>query len=552
MVNELLGNRKYFKLLFIVYVFTNTLALGYFGITFNPLCILVGIYGLVILLYGLLKGEIFYSKNHLLVILLYGCLLAIATFLNKTYSSINSYVITSMQLLIFVLLFAQPKSMSLKQLKKELRLIISMTSLLVGMASLISLFMYFGNISGQQNGWYIGLVGNRLFGVYFNCNPASFLAVIVIILSFIAIKSHYPMKMLYYVNICIQFMYVILTQCRASVIILAVIMTAILYYHFFRSHEMSSLKRLSISFVICISVLFGSVIVNKVAFIIPQLQGAVIKEESRFQFDKIHEVITLTLSGELQNIPKIVKIVDEVSSGRITLARESIDIFRSSPINGIGAGNYRDMLVSITNNPSLGQQILHTHNVFMETLVTAGIFGFLLFFIFFIKTLFTTRDIFIKYRNKKSYLMILLFVMVYVSEFIGGFFDFGVFYVYSLSASLAWIFLGYIYWLNDQPDFSLIDDTSVATFNKYQLISIKYHKEIIDTIKPEFSILDIRKEDDYILTVEYYLGRSSFVYDLYYSLYLQESDELNNELAREFYSLVKDDIEKIYSQSQIQ
>ena len=34
MLDKLLGDRKYFKLLFIVYLFTNTLALGYFGITF--------------------------------------------------------------------------------------------------------------------------------------------------------------------------------------------------------------------------------------------------------------------------------------------------------------------------------------------------------------------------------------------------------------------------------------------------------------------------------------------------------------------------------------
>ena len=32
MLDKILGDRKYFKLLFIFYVFINTLALGYFGI----------------------------------------------------------------------------------------------------------------------------------------------------------------------------------------------------------------------------------------------------------------------------------------------------------------------------------------------------------------------------------------------------------------------------------------------------------------------------------------------------------------------------------------
>lgn len=45
MLDKILGERKYFKLLFIFYVFINTLALGYFGIDFNPLSIVVLIYG---------------------------------------------------------------------------------------------------------------------------------------------------------------------------------------------------------------------------------------------------------------------------------------------------------------------------------------------------------------------------------------------------------------------------------------------------------------------------------------------------------------------------
>ena len=52
MLDKLLGDRKYFKLLFIVYLFTNTLALGYFGITFNPLCLFVFGYGAIILIYS--------------------------------------------------------------------------------------------------------------------------------------------------------------------------------------------------------------------------------------------------------------------------------------------------------------------------------------------------------------------------------------------------------------------------------------------------------------------------------------------------------------------
>ena len=230
-------------------------------------------------------------------------------------------------------------------------------------------------------------------------------------------------------------------------------------------------------------------------------------------------------------------------------------LWQKSPIQGIGAGNFRTMLVDVTGTDNWGQQLLHSHNVFLESLVTAGVFGFLLFIIFFIKTLFTTRDIFMKYKNKKSYYIVLLFIMIYVSEFIGGMFDFGVFYVYSLSATLAWLFLGYIYWLNDQPDMSLVENTNVAVFNKYSLISIQYKKEDIDDLKPEFVVLNTGYvNDDYIMRVQYILGNSKFVYDVYYTLHdkIRNQDVIDKELAREFYSLIKDEMNTIYEQSRIQ
>lgn len=555
MLDKILGDRKYFKMLMILYVFTNTLALGYFGIHFNPLCVIVFIYGIILLVYQLFKGELVYSKNHILLIGLYGVLLLIATYMNKDYSHLNSYIVSGMQILIFLLMFGQPKSMSLKKLKKELQAIIPLSCFLVGVASLISLGMYFLNISGEQNGWYIGLVGTRLFGVYFNCNPASFLAVIVILLSLVAIKNHYKGEIFYFINIFIQLGYIILTQCRAAIIILAVVITAVLYYHFFRSKEMSKVKKICINLVMCTCILSGTVIVNKVAFIIPQLQGADEEDGSgRFQLSKIKEIVSLTMTGELQNIPKIIHLVDEVSSGRITLAKDSIKVWEKSPIRGIGTSNFRSMLVDVTSNDNWGQQILHSHNVFLESLITAGIFGFLLFFLFFIKTLFTTRDVLMKYKNKKSYYIILLFIMIFVSEFIGGLLDFGIFYVYSLSATLAWTFLGYIYWLNDQPDLSLADNTHVAVFNKYQLLSINYQNEDIDVLKPEFVVLNNEYiNDDYIMKVKYLLGNSSFVYDLYYTLNDKNRDYeiLDKELARDFYNLIKDEMKDIYNQSNI-
>lgn len=324
-MEKFLCDRKYFKLLFVVYMFINTLALGYFNISSNILAYSLITYGLMIIFYSIYKKEIFYNRNHLVLIGLYGLLLFIATYLNKNYSNKQSFIIAILQLLVFILLFGQQQTMSLKKLKQELLSIIPLVCTLVFISSLISLMMYFLNIYGENNGWYIGLVGDRLFGIYFNCNPASFLANIVIILSLIAIKNNYPGKLLYVVNIPVQLSYIILTKCRASIIILAIMITVILYYHFFRAKEMSKTKRIIVNLVLCSTILLGTHVVNEVAFMIPQSLGAQ-ESDNRFQLDKVKEIVTLTMSRKLNNIPKIINLVDEVSSGRITITKQSLQV----------------------------------------------------------------------------------------------------------------------------------------------------------------------------------------------------------------------------------
>ena len=48
-------------------------------------------------------------------------------------------------------------------------------------------------------------------------------------------------------------------------------------------------------------------------------------------------------------------------------------------------------------------------------------------------------------QGKEIYFIVQMFIMIVLSEFIGGLSDYGVFYIYSLSATLAWCFLGYLF-----------------------------------------------------------------------------------------------------------
>ena len=235
-MKKYLLSHKYFRLAFILYIFINTLALGYFGISNTFLSIAIIIWGVYLIINDTFHKQININKNFI-YISTYGIILLLATILNQKYSDLKSYILAIIQLIIFFLLFNNQKSTTISSIKEEISLIIPFTNILVGFASFISIIMYLFNIYDSKNGWIIGVSGNRLFGIYFNCNPAAFLACITILLAILAIIYNYRYKKLYYINIGIQIIYILLTKCRSALIILALIASALIYYFFLKENN---------------------------------------------------------------------------------------------------------------------------------------------------------------------------------------------------------------------------------------------------------------------------------------------------------------------------
>ena len=175
-------NRKYFKLCFIIYMFINTLALGYLGIEINYLFIPLLIWAVIIIIHDIYKKEFRLTKNYSILMIIQGLILLLATIVNE-YSDLNSYVIAIMQLVIYLVIFNNPLSMTKEQIGQEVKVITVLVNILVGVASTISIGMYLAHFSSLANGWKLGVSAGRLSGIYFNSNPAAFLACMTIVLA---------------------------------------------------------------------------------------------------------------------------------------------------------------------------------------------------------------------------------------------------------------------------------------------------------------------------------------------------------------------------------
>ena len=431
-----------FKIIFIIYMFTNTLALGYVGITINWLFLPILIWAVVLIISDI-KNKSFFIKNHWMFF--YGLILLVSTILNS-YSNLLSYIIAAMQLVIFILIFYPNGRRKAGEIERELSIIIPLVNVLVGVAGLISLVMFFYGFSSVKNGQILGIMGgNRLFGIYFNCNPAAFLSCITILMAIYGITRQYRGRVLYGMNIVIQVGYILLSKCRAATIILLLITSCLITYHFIKGKQYKTWKNCIIFLGVVVGVIVAGVVLEEGAVWFQKLRGTYVEQQSRFQLGRIIEAVKLLVTGTKENIQKAVGILNKVSSGRIDLLETGYEVWKEYPILGVGANNFKRIGMAITSGTTVkGAQVVHTHNVFVEALVTTGIVGFVIWMKFFIQTVkVIARAINNSLKNMDNRYVI--FTLIVVSEFIGGLFDYGVFYIYSLSATLGWMFLGYLY-----------------------------------------------------------------------------------------------------------
>lgn len=560
MIFHQMADRRAFRLFFVIAIFLQTLNLNLLGIGLNPLFYIVIIWGAYILIHDLCVKELWYRGNHVLPLCGYLIFAGFATWMNETYTTTYSWLLVLLQAMMFLLVFSQPKSRTLMQVKQEVKQIIYVICVLCLLASAASLIMFFFNINITYNGTQIGIVNGRLFGVYFNSNPAAFLACMSIVFSMIALRNHYRFTPFFMVNIVIQVLYVILSGCRSAIIILAALVVVMLYYTLFKRRSYTTLQQILIACcaVICVGV--SSVVIKHTLYLVPQVQGAVMQNE-RFHVEDIIELAGLLKEDPIHHRNEILSLVNRISSSRVTLYTDALKIWRTEPFMGVGFGNFQR--IGQTMFPSdevlFQPQVVHAHNFFLESLVTTGVLGFVCFFLFTFKSFTTMLEVLRKYSRTPSYLIVLLFAFVVWIEVLGGFFDYGIFYIYSLSSFLFWLMLGYLYWLNERAQLYLVVNQDAYEFVSYRLDQVKYSRDEGEELQRaglhimEETLNDFRLHMRLAVVLFMEQDTSSyFIYEGVFQLrraYANEESiaQLRQLMALELYDIIKKDIEVLAS-----
>ena len=103
-----------FKIIFIIGMFINTLAIGYLGIDKNYLAFPIILWGIILVIFGIVQKTIALKSNWMIV---YGLILLLATMLNS-YTNQTSYTMVAIQLLIFIIIFHPSRKLIKEEMKR--------------------------------------------------------------------------------------------------------------------------------------------------------------------------------------------------------------------------------------------------------------------------------------------------------------------------------------------------------------------------------------------------------------------------------------------------
>jgi hypothetical protein len=413
----------------------------------------------------------------------------LTSFANMSVDFLTNLIFVFNNSICFFVFFGIKKNTQKKDILHEVNFIfkfIILFSLVVSFLSLMTLFFKF-----KFNDFVFGIFKNRFFGIYANPNLAGFLSVISVfvcdyMLDSVSLRSRrsifikflkkiipkkiinnrvfsFLYKYLYklilrikndrlILKICIilNLLVLFLSDSNASFVFINIYIIVKIFYNSFSKYESVKdtkiLREILFLLVCAVMTISGSVVMRVVS---QKAVNFVINNHSKGSVKKTpdNQVITEEVIDSIDNFdPKISaerKIGREnydISSGRIYLFKQGVELFKVRPFIGIGRAN----LVRYGRIYLDGGLIFSDlHNSYLTILVSYGIIGFLFFLAFFVCVM---KDMCIELlrfnsdNNSKNFYKFFSFLISYISYAV---FEKAIFSEITFMAVFFWMILGY-------------------------------------------------------------------------------------------------------------
>lgn len=409
----------------------------------------LGIFGFLLVIWGILGKNINFSfkKNYLLFFIF---AVFISSIINFKYGIFKNLKDIIWLFITFFVIYYFPKNESEENIDKKFYKIQNLITYVWGIlafCSIITALMQISYISYIRDNWWlrIGIVENRLFGIFNNTNSASIISFISLVFSiyqikFIKFKNNFcAKKYINLSNIIIQFMYIALSESRGTYMILifaSFLVSLFWIYNKLKIKTSKNKKLKNVFFSIILSIIF-SLFILELIFLIIKL------------FSIISILYSMIFNNNTQNliVSKRVDFVNnsDVSNLRFRLWLDSWEIFKNNWLFGVTSGNlvnyakinFPESLIAMRNYSRV-------HNTWIGILLFNGIFGSLFLFIFFIKKIINIFKYYIKYNIHKISKIFNLCVLIILCICLYGTVESEILFVNSTTSIIFWFSLGLI------------------------------------------------------------------------------------------------------------
>lgn len=452
-VDRLLGNTLYFKVLWAILVLLKMNPI--ISRMTSPLFIFLIIYGSLIIFYDIFGDVKTLQNKYSIFLLMFLVFIGISTIINYKNGLIDNIKYFISIAIQFIVIGRIDLNRSRDDIAKEMGLINKIIITGVTLASLISLWLILFGLNGSYEVasdssstgkllYYYGVAyGGRLVGIYSNPNRLGAFVTISIICSIINLglfKNRLYMKVIYLFSIIINFICLILSGSRSSILALhlCAFITVFLLLVYKNKNVRDNFRKylkILVASSICILMLYSSVVAVR------KVLTNVLENIERHQGE----------SQVVLNLDRTIKIdksnIEKVSSGRLTIWQAGLNTAKLNPVFGVGGAKLDEIVINNWNGNRIPSGIEKggLHNIYLETLVSYGLPTFLILICFliilaidFIKNIFT-----ILHEDQYQY-----FLGLYIIAMIGliasnNLFESMILYFTNLASFVFVLYMGY-------------------------------------------------------------------------------------------------------------
>lgn len=402
---------------------------------------LIGICGFLVICYGLKTNQLVIDTKKDIYIVLFLMCFVISSILNIKYGIFQNIRLMIWTLINFFVLYIAGKDESKQE--QESKLVIFQNIIVVSWLtfSLMSIITFIFKIDymvqiGEHTFVRIGYVENRLFGIFSNPNGTSFVALISLIISLVHILEnvHGALdKRLNLTNIVLQFIYIVLSNSRGTLVVFFSIVSIVCFFTFYKSSSLKKIHKIILGIVltaiICVILFY---VINFIRDILIYIVNSLFPAQT-----KEVRVLSHQRKDFVEN--------NDISNLRFKIWSSAWEIFKTRWLFGTSPGNVLNYAKSVFPDGFISQRMYHSiHSVWIGMPLYTGICGAICIFSFFAKCALKMALHYIKNLNQKLSPNLKICFLIIFATWIYGLVELEILFVNSVCSFIFWTSLGFV------------------------------------------------------------------------------------------------------------